>query len=325
MNWASARSSRAAAPQSPLNRAFAIFTARSGSSRPSASPTSSWGFGANPKARGGPQRRTSTLSSSPRPCGADSCGRLGSCATRASSCSSTCFSSASSVLMRSPTSRIRAISEEASSPRLLAWPIASEARLRSALRSSAFRMTSRREASRATTCFTSSAPPLTASARSTISGCSRISRRSSTALRRGDGRGALRLDAGDGSDLVVGVEVDDAHAHRVPALRGHRVGREADEPPLGGDDQHVVAFAHLDHADHRAVAAAGLDVDDPLAGPALQAVFVERRALAVAALGHGEDQRALLDDVGSNDLVALVDLDPAHAGGGAAHRAYFLF
>ena len=58
-------------------------------------------------------------------------------------------------------------------------------------------------------------------------------------------------------------------------------------------------LADLEHADHRAVAAGGLDVDDPLAGAALQPVLLERRALAEAALGDGEDLRALLHDVGA--------------------------
>src|SRR5437763_1933527 len=131
-------------------------------------------------------------------------------------------------------------------------------------------------------------------------------------------------NAGDGADTVVGIQLDDAHAPGVAALGADVGGMETDHLALGRDDQDVVAVAHLEHADDVAVAAAGLDVDDPLAAPALQPVLLERRALAEAALGHGEDRQALLDDVGGNHVVALLDLDALHAGRAAAHRPHFL-
>src|SRR5438552_3889927 len=166
----------------------------------------------------------------------------------------------------------------------------------------------------------SPAPPFWASARWSSSGRSRMSRRSSTGL-LGFGRGgAFGLDAGDRADLVVGVEVDDAHAHRVTALGRHVVRVHADDLAFRGDHEDVGAGPDLQHAHHRAVAAARLDVDDALARAALQPVLLERRPLTVAALGQGEDLGALLHDVGRDDLVALVHLDAAHAGGAAAHR-----
>src|SRR5499427_7831296 len=322
MSWASARSSRAMPPQSTAKRALAIRAARSVSS-PSAAPTSSWGLAGKSNVRGSLQRRTSTLSSSPLPSGTDGCGRFGSCSASVSSRSSTSFSSASSVLMRSPTSRMRACSAPASSPRRLARPMASEALLRRALRSSLSRTSRRRSVSSSISSGTRFAPPFVASARRTASGCSRISRTSSTTLLGFDRRGALRVDARHRADAVVGVEVDDPHAPRVAALRRHVGGVEANHLALRRDDQDVVAVPHLEHGDDVAVAAAGLDVDDPLARPALQAILVERRALAEAALGDGEDADALLHDVGGDDLVTLVDLDPLHAAGAAAHRAHF--
>src|SRR2546430_2210103 len=170
----------------------------------------------------------------------------------------------------------------------------------------------------------SSARPWAASARCTSSGRSRMSRRSSTGL-LGFGRGgAFGLDAGDRADLVVGVEIDDAHAHRVAALRGHVTRVEADDLALGRDHEDVVALADLEHAHDGAVAAAGLDVDDALARAALQPVLVERRALAVAPLRDRQDLSALLHDVGGDDLVALVHLDATHARGAATHRAYLV-
>src|SRR2546422_3651126 len=71
MNWVSARSRRAAAPHRTVNRDFAIFDARAKSRRPSASPSSSWGLGMKPNARGVPQRRTSTFCASVVPGGTD--------------------------------------------------------------------------------------------------------------------------------------------------------------------------------------------------------------------------------------------------------------
>src|SRR6266566_5116009 len=180
-------------------------------------------------------------------------------------------------------------------------------------------------ASSAITSETSSAPPLVASPRRTTSGCSRICRTSSTALLGFDRRGALRLDARDRADPIVGLEVDDTHAPRVASLRRHIGDVEADHLALRRDDQDVVALAHLEHGDDVAVAAAGLDVDDSLAGAALQAILVERRALAEAPFGDGEDADALQDDVGGDDLVALVELDALHAAGAPPHRAHFFF
>src|SRR5205823_443762 len=323
MNCASARSRRAPSPQRTAKRALAILTARARSSRPSASPSSSCGLGAKPNARGVPHRRTSTFSSSLLPGGTEGWGTFGTWTSSAWIASSTALTSPSSVAIRSPTSRIRACSALASSPRRLAWPIASEARLRSALRSSTSLRRLRRSPSRATISRISAAPPLSASARSTASGCSRISRRSSTPLLRFDGR-LLGLDAGDGADVVVGVQLDDAYAPGVAALGADVGGVEANHLALGRDDQDVVAVPHLEHGDDVAVAAAGLDVDDPLAAAALQPVLLERRPLAEAAVGHREDRQALLDDVRGNHVVALLDLDALDAGRAAAHRSHFL-
>src|SRR3989475_5434104 len=325
MNCAIARSSRASGPHITANRDLASREARSMSSRPRSPPTSSWAFGLKSNRRGVPQRRTSTFSWSLLPGGTDGWGRFGTWTSSASMASSTAFTSASSALKRSPTSRMRACSAPASWPALRARPIASEAVLRWALRSSASLMSRRRSASLARISGMNWAPPFAASARWTSSGRSRISRRSSTALLGFGGRGAFGLDASDRADLVVGVEVDDAYAHRVAALRRNVVRVDADDLALGGDHEDVVAATHLQHPDHGAVATTGLDVDDALAGPALQAVLVERRALAVAALGDRQDLGALLHDVARDDLVALVHLDATHAGGAAPHRPHLVF
>jgi len=94
--------------------------------------------------------------------------------------------------------------------------------------------------------------------------------------------------------------------------------------PFGGDDQHVVAIAHLDHADDVAVAAAGLDVDDPLPARPCSPVLVQRCALALAALG---DVRISAPSWTTSAAMTSSPRRPrsAHAGGGAAHRAHFFF
>src|SRR4029453_449992 len=205
------------------------------------------------------------------------------------------------------------------------FPIPFETRLRSALRSSTWRIRRRRSVSRARTSWTKAAPPLSASARSTASGCSRITLRSSTDETLGGfgGGDGLGFDPRDRAHAVVGVEIDDPHAHRVAALRGHFVGVDGDHLALGGDDEEVVAAPYLDHADHGAVAPGGLDVDDALAGPALQPVLLQGRALAEAPLGHGEDLRAFLYHVGADHLVVVVHLDAPDARRAAAHRSDF--
>src|SRR5512134_3441245 len=182
--------------------------------------------------------------------------------------SSTAFNSASRALTRSPTPRISARSASGTLP--LYFASSADVRFRSALRSSASLIRRRRSASRARIVWTSSPPHLSASARATVSGCSRMRRRSSTGRLRGFGRGrTLGFDARDRADAVVGVELDDAHAHRVTALRGDLVGVDADDLALGGDEQDVVTAPDLQHAHHGAVAPGRLDVDDPLAGPPL--------------------------------------------------------
>src|SRR5574342_388688 len=74
---------------------------------------------------------------------------------------------------------------------------------------------------------------------STTSGRSRRRRGSSTVA-------PLALHPRQADDAIVRVDVDDPDAPRVATLRGHVLGREADQLTLGRHDQDVVALAHLD-------------------------------------------------------------------------------
>src|SRR3984893_4357774 len=138
------------------------------------------------------------------------------------------------------------------------------------------------------------------------------------ALRRGRDR-LLGLDAGDAAHPIVGVQVDHPHPHGITPLARDVAPVDPDHLALGRDHEDVVALAALEHPDHGAVSPLGFDVDDALACAALEAVLLERRALAVAALGDREDADAFLHHLGGDDLIAVVHLDPADTAGRAAH------
>src|SRR5690606_18664884 len=66
-------------------------------------------------------------------------------------------------------------------------------------------------------------------------------------------------------------------------------------------DQHdLLAVLHLDGADQLAVALVGHHGDHALATAALLRELLDRRALAVAALGGGEDLRMLFGKIGKH-------------------------
>src|SRR5262245_13680516 len=99
---------------------------------------------------------------------------------------------------------------------------------------------------------------------------------------------------------------------------------DADDLALGSDHEHVMLITHQQHTDHRAVPAACLDVDDAFPGASDEPVLVERRSLAVAASSNREDRHALLRDLGGDDLITVLQVDAAHAGGHAAYRAHLV-
>src|SRR5207302_9235296 len=129
----------------------------------------------------------------------------------------------------------------------------------------------------------------------------------------------LGLVAGDAAPPLVGAQVDHPPPHGIAPLARDVAPVDADRLPLGRDHEDVVGLADLEHPDHGAVAPLRLDVDDALARAALEAILLERGALAVAALGDGEDADPLLHHLGGDDLIAVVHLDPADTAGRAAH------
>ncbi len=142
-----ARSSLAPRPIYRAKRAPAIFAARSKSRIPSLSPISQWGKGSKLKERRSPTVLMTTLSSLSLPVGTESCGRLGSSMSMECKVCSCSESSSSKALILWETSRISAMSSEASFWPLFIWAIRSETMFRSCLSSSASSRIARRLAS----------------------------------------------------------------------------------------------------------------------------------------------------------------------------------
>src|SRR6478609_7824961 len=174
----------------------------------------------------------------------------------------------------------------------------------------------------------------------------------------GGGLGSLLLD------LLVLTRLDRAghHGDRVALLGRHElhtlavaaggpevgVDRAADDLPAAGDREHLVALLHDERADQAAAVLVGeLDRADADTAAVGGAVVGDARALGEAAVGDGEDvlllhlavldggagllDRLLRRDLvgpdhgeGEHRVVVVLELHPAYAAGGAAHRAQLL-
>src|SRR6185312_911966 len=130
------------------------------------------------------------------------------------------------------------------------------------------------------------------------------------------------LDALDADQAFPFREADEAHPLRVAPEDRDLIHRRAHQR-TGGADQHDLLPRHdLERRDGRAVAIGGLQRDDTLAAPAMLRKLRQRRQFAVAGSRCGENV-ALADDDQGDQLLALTQLDAAHAGGLAPHRPYF--
>src|SRR4051812_42517966 len=123
--------------------------------------------------------------------------------------------------------------------------------------------------------------------------------------------------------LLALVEVDEDHALRRAAHLANLVHARADEDAARGDQHDLVLGRGERGGDDLAVPLRGLDRDHALRAAAVARVFGDRRALAVAILGRGEDALLLiLRDEQRDDLAALREVHAAHAAGAPAHRAH---
>src|SRR5438445_9494469 len=94
--------------------------------------------------------------------------------------------------------------------------------------------------------------------------------------------------------------------------------------PLLGDHHQLVVLEHLLQGDDIAGLVGALERDDAAAAAVLHPVLVELRALAHALLGHRQQRGLAAHHHHVDHAVPLLELDPLHAGGGAAHVAHVL-
>ena len=106
-----------------------------------------------------------------------------------------------------------------------------------------------------------------------------------------------------------------------PMVRMSR-GWCAQDFALLGDDEQFLVFVDLGDADHLAVLVGHLEILQTQPAAALDAVFVEVRSLGVALLRDRQQGSSGFDHLHGDDLVALAQLDAAHAISRPAHAAH---
>ena len=131
------------------------------------------------------------------------------------------------------------------------------------------------------------------------------------------------VGAGKYHHLIVLTQAHHPHAGAVAALQRDLVGVQTDDDALLTAQQHVIHIVHDLHGGN--LVAAHIVVADALAAACGDAVGVDIRAASLAVLGHGQDGGVLTADADTHDLVALGQLDGAHAVAAAAHGTGILF
>src|SRR5581483_712159 len=137
---------------------------------------------------------------------------------------------------------------------------------------------------------------------------------------------ALRQPGHRDHPVVLAFELDDADALRVTPDLPDVVHTAAQNLAFGRHQHDFVAVADLEEADREPVPLRRLDADDPFPAASLDAVFRDRRPLAVPAFGHGQDGCGGVggDGFHPNDFIALFEGNAAHAVGGPAHRPHVI-
>src|SRR3569832_841168 len=129
-------------------------------------------------------------------------------------------------------------------------------------------------------------------------------------------------DALDARQFLFIAGGDELHALGIAAEHRDAGGGGTDQRAGVGDQHHLVLFRHQNGADHGAVAFAGLYRDHALTAAAVQRIFAEFGALAVAVFSGGEHGVAFLGDDEADYFLILAEGDAAHAARGAAHRPH---
>src|SRR5258708_2968824 len=130
-------------------------------------------------------------------------------------------------------------------------------------------------------------------------------------------------DALQAADLFSLPAIDQGPPLWRPALFTDRRHLRANEHAAGRDEHPLVVIVHQRRRDDLAVARGLLDSDHALGAATVARVLDDRRALAVAVFGGGEDRLPLiLGDEHRDHALPAIELHAAHAVRVAAHRTH---
>src|SRR5205085_1782691 len=105
-------------------------------------------------------------------------------------------------------------------------------------------------------------------------------------------------DLGHADDMFALGDSEDGHALRVATHHADIPDGGADHLALVGDQHQRLAAVGRERGDDAAVALRRVDVGDALAAAIGAAIFIGRRALAVAVLGDGQDELLIFLELG---------------------------
>src|SRR4029079_15822948 len=111
----------------------------------------------------------------------------------------------------------------------------------------------------------------------------------------------------------------------VAARHTDALDRHPDRDAMLGDEHQLVVGEHFLYGDGVTGFLRAMHGDDALPAALLNAVLIDRRALAHALLRHHEEVGLALDHDHADHLVVRPELDPLHAGRVATHLARILF
>src|SRR5208283_4227854 len=145
--------------------------------------------------------------------------------------------------------------------------------------------------------------------------------------RRGIGRrgilGRQSLDPLEAGQLIALLEANQPHALGVSTNDRNILDRSSHQGSALTHEHDLVVEAHLQRADHAAVAVGDLQRNDALAAAAVPRVFLERREFSEALLGRGQNV-TLVGDYQRVDPLIVAQANAAHAGRFAAHRPHLV-
>src|SRR5882757_10197027 len=121
--------------------------------------------------------------------------------------------------------------------------------------------------------------------------------------------------AGDCYQVYAVGEVDEADAHGLAAGSADFAGVGSDDAAVGGDGVDLIIEAHRERTHEGAPLGDDLGGQDAFAAADLDGVVVDLGALGIAAVGGDQHIYAVGDDNHRQQLVAVGEPHPDHAGG----------